>query len=340
MTVKDLVTRNRWVLLGLGVGLAYGLAIRIASRFHWWVAGVGIMAVAFLFATPFVMGFITVFISERQRRLRVWMWFVLPWLSVVGGTIGTLITHLEGYICIAMFLPIGMVCATIGGVIAGLLVRFSRHKRSNEVIAGCVLFLPLLITPWEQGVFYAKEIRNANTFIDIEAPSSVIWRNIERVPAIQARELPASWSHRIGFPNPVEATLSREGIGGVRHAIFSGGVVFVETIDVWQPLQRLGFNIRAQTDQIPRTTLDDHVRIGGPFFDVLHGEYHLERISDKVVRLHLSSQHRVSTDFNWYAEIWTDAIMADLQNRILRVIKARCEREAVATGRIADNSAP
>ena len=172
--VKDLVGKNRWVLLGLGVGLVYGVAIRIASRFHWRGSGVGVMAVAFLFATPFVMGFIAVFISERQRRLRVWMWFVLPWLSVIGGTIGALITQLEGYICIVMFLPIGMVSATIGGVIAGLLVRFSRHKRSNEVIAACVVFLPLLITPWEQSVLYAKEIRNANTFIDIEAPSSCL----------------------------------------------------------------------------------------------------------------------------------------------------------------------
>ncbi len=169
-------------------------------------------------------------------------------------------------------------------------------------------------------------------------PPPVIWKNIERVPAIQARELPTSWSHRIGFPNPVEATLSREGIGGVRHATLSGGVVFVETIDVWQPPQRLGFNIRAQTDQIPKTTLDEHVRIVGPFLDAFHGEYRLERINDKMV-WHLSGQHRVSTDFNWYEEVWTDAIMTDLQNRILQVIKARCEEEA-ATGGIAGNSGP
>jgi hypothetical protein len=190
------------------------------------------------------------------------------------------------------------------------------------------LFLPFLIAPWEQSVLYSREIQNTETFIDIKAPASVIWSNIERVRSIQTQELAESWSHRIGFPNPVEATLSYEGIGGIRHATFSGGVLFVETIDVWQPLQRLGFSIKAQTDQIPKTTLDDHVRIGGPFFDVLHGEYRLERLNDSVVRLHLSSQHRVSTDFNSYARIWTNAIMADLQTRILNVVKARCENEA------------
>ena len=337
MTARDLVSKNRWILLGLAIGLLYGLVIRIAIFSQSWLSRSGVMTIAFLLGVPVAMGFITVFISERERPLRAWMWFVLPWISVTSGAIGTLVTNFEGYICVVMFLPVGLVCATIGGVTAGLLVRFSRRKRANELVAGCVLFLPLLINPWEHSVFYAKEIRNTETFIDIEAPSPVIWKNIERVRAIQPRELPASWSHRIGFPNPVEATLSHEGIGGIRHATFSAGVLFVETIDVWQPLQRLGFNIRAQTDQIPESTLDEHVRVGGAFFDVLHGEYRLEKISDNVVRLHLSSQHRVSTDFNWYAEIWTDAIMADLQNRILRVIKTRCEQDAVAVGLMADN---
>jgi hypothetical protein len=131
----------------------------------------------------------------------------------------------------------------------------------------------------------------------------------------------------------VEATLSHEGIGGVRHATFTGGVLFIETIDVWQPKQRLAFSIQAQTDKIPPTTLDEHVRVGGPFFDVLHGEYRLEPLSDGVVRLHLSSQQRLSTDFNWYARLWSGATMSDLQGRILKVVKVRCERIAAAQAR-------
>jgi len=187
-----------------------------------------------------------------------------------------------------------------------------------------------MIAPWEQRVLFSKEIHTTENFIDIAAPVPVIWRNIERVRAIQPSELPDSWSHRIGFPDPVEATLSHEGIGGVRRATFTGGVLFIETIDIWQPEQRLAFSIQAQTDKIPPTTLDEHVRVGGPFFDVLHGEYRLEPLSDGVVRLHLSSQQRLSTDFNWYARIWSDATMSDLQGRILKVVKSRCERESVA----------
>ena len=329
MNIRALFSRNRWVISGVALGLLYGLAVRISVRLHVWDKGISVMTWGFVFGVPMVMGFLTVFIAEREGRIPVWKWFLLPWLAVVGMALGTLLMLLEGFICVAIFLPIGLVCASIGGVAAGIFGRFSKRTRTTDVIAGCVLFLPLLVTPWESSVLYSKEIRNTETFIDIAAPDTVIWANIERVPAIQPAELENSWSHRIGFPNPIEATLSYEGLGGIRHATFGGGVLFVETVDVWQPGQRLGFSIRAATDQIPNTTLDEHVRVGGPFFDVLHGEYSLEPLGDGVIRLHLSSQHRVSTDFNWYASLWTNAIMSDLQNRILHVIKARCEKEAV-----------
>src|SRR4029078_362877 len=92
----------------------------------------------------------------------------------------------------------------------------------------------------------------------------------------------------IGFPDPIEATLSHEGVGGVRNASFAGNLVFIETIDIWEPGQRLAFTIATDTEKIPPTTLDEHVRIGGPYFDVLRGEYRLGSLPGGVIRLHLS----------------------------------------------------
>ena len=102
-------------------------------------------------------------------------------------------------------------------------------------------------------------------------------------------------------------------------------MLFLETVDVWEPQHRLAFSIAA--DAVPPTTLDEHVRVGGEYFDVLRGEYRLEPLSNGIIRLHLSSRQRVSTDFNWYAHLWTDAVMSDLQKRILFVIKNRCEKK-------------
>jgi hypothetical protein len=308
---------------GAAMGLAYGLSIRYGSRLFPVSSVFRVMTLSFMFLLPFAMGFITIFIVERRRPQPIWIWFLLPWLPVAAGEAATAAALWEGLICIVMFAPIALGASTLGGVAAGGIVRFVRSRRPSEASLVCVMFLPLLLSPFEPRLLLHQELRNVESVIDIAAPPSAVWRNIERVPRISSAELQSSWSHTIGFPDPVEATLSAEGIGGVRHATFAGGVLFIETIDAWEPERRLGFSIRA--DQIPKTTLDEHVTVGGKFFDVLYGEYLLEPLPNSVTRLHLLSRHRVSTDFNWYAHLWTDAVMSDLQRRILVVVKHRSE---------------
>lgn len=322
------LSRERKLLIfGAAVGFLYGLAIRLLPRVLPRYYDSFVMTAGFTCFLPFAMGFVTVYLAESKEQQRAWSWVLLPWVPLAMGLAASMLMLLEGFICIIMFAPLGMLLSSTGGLLGGFAGRY--FQRARGLTVSCVALLPLLVAPWENRVLYHLELRNVENVIDIHAPGGVVWRNIERVPAIRADELPGSWSHRIGFPDPVEATLSHEGLGGIRHATFAGGVLFVETIDVWEPEHRLGFSIQAQTDQIPKTTLDEHVRIGGQYFDVLHGEYRLEPLANGVTRLHLSSRHRVSTDFNWYAHLWTDAVMSDLQKRILFVVQQRCERKGL-----------
>jgi hypothetical protein len=320
----------RWLYIASAViGGVYGLTLRILASMQ--VDVLRVMTVGFLFFMPFALGCLAVYIVEIKRPQTVWAWLVLPWLAIFAALGGILVTLLEGIICIAMFLPIGMLLVSIGGLVGGLAARFVRSRRAQSLTMACILILPFLTGPWEKQVFYQWESRRVENVIDIQAPPEVVWRNIERVAAIRPDELPSSWAHAIGFPDPIEATLSHEGVGGVRKASFMGNLVFIETVDAWEPGQRLGFTIAADTDKIPPTTLDEHVRIGGPYFEVLRGEYRLEPVSKNVTRLHLSSQHRLSTDFNRYAHLWTDAVMSDLQKRILNVVQHRCQTQARTT---------
>ena len=311
---------------GAGVGLVYGAALRFAyvllpNTSH----SYQLMTIGFILFTPFAMGFITVFEVERLNSQPIWTWLLFPWVPVLGGLLASGVFLWEGLICIVMFTPIALVSATVGGVAAGIIGRFVRSRAFRNGTLVCVVSLPLLVSPLERQSLSKKELRHVESVIDIKASPATVWRNIERVPPISNSELKPSWSHAIGFPNPVEATLSKEGVGGVRNATFEGGVLFIETVDIWEPDHRLGFSIRAQTDRIPKTTLDEHVTIGGEYFDVLHGDYEIESLSNGLTRLHLRSLHRVSTDLNWYAHLWTDAVMRDLQVRILHVIRDRSE---------------
>jgi hypothetical protein len=111
----------------------------------------------------------------------------------------------------------------------------------------------------------------------------------------------------------------------MRRATFTGNLVFHEHVTAWSPSRLLRFRIAAQTDSIPPTTLDRHVTIGGPYFDVLEGTYELEPRADGSTRVHLISRLRVSTHFNVFAGLWADAIMRDIQRTILVVEKKRAE---------------
>ena len=328
MPIEKPESKEKLFLIGVSVGLFYGLLIRLASQVFPNTEAFSVMTLGFLVLLPFAMGFITIYPIERRRAQHVSIWALLPWIPVLGGTLSTILVYWEGMICAVLFLPISLMLASIGGLTAGYIARLKVSGTAKHLTLGCVLALPLLVTPWEGKVFSQSELRRVDTAIVIHASPEVIWRNIERVKEIRPSELPSSWSHKIGFPVPVEATLSSEGIGGVRHASFTGGVLFIETVDEWLPNNRLGFSIHAQTDQIPKRTLDDHVRVGSRFFDVLSGEYVIEPLPNGVARLHLSSKHRLATDFNWYSRLWTDAIMRDVQTTILEVLRNRCESAA------------
>lgn len=315
--------RGKLLIIGVIVGALYGFGLRLLASFH--PAGFEVMTMGFTCFVPFAMGVITVYISELRGPQPVWTWLLLPWFPVAAALGATMLALLEGLICVVMFAPLALVLSTIGGLVGGAAGRIIVSRRKKGVALACVMVLPLFTATWEKKAFHEMDLRTVENTIDIQSTPDSVWRNIERVTAIGRNELPDSWTRRIGFPDPIEATLSHQGVGGVRNAFFTGGVLFIETIDVWEPQRRLAFSISAQTNQIPATTLDEHVRVGGPYFDVLRGEYRLEPLGNGVTRLHLTSQHRVATDFNWYAHLWTDAIMSDLQKRILVVIRNRCE---------------
>ncbi len=325
----DRFRRSLWIWVGFSA--IYGAFVRVALKNQLdRYLGVGtapfalIMSFAFVIAVPTAMGYLAVAKSEAERPMKWYAWIFVPWLPVIVGIGTATLLAWEGAICVVFFAPVGLVMSSLGGVAAGIVARNVRRAALNYSIA-FVLLLPILIAPIEARIPSPFEIRTVENDILIHASPDRVWQNIERVPLIQAQELPRSWNRTIGFPRPMEATLSREGLGGVRHATFAGNVLFVETIDVWEPQRQLGFGIKADTVNIPPTTLDEHVTIGGPFFDVLHGQYILEPRANGDVLLRLVSNHRLSTHLNWYARLWSEAVMSDIQRSILHVIKNRCE---------------
>ena len=308
-------------LAGVPFALAYGLITHLAfqtSDDTW-----GVVTLGFLFGVPFVVGVLTMLLA-RGYCSNPLIAGTLPLLSSILYIAVLGIAGVEAFICICLALPLVLFMSSLGGLLTCGMLNLRGRTSTNARFLGLFIFLPYLFAPIEGQWTPPTATYTVNTDIIIDAPVAVVWQNIIRVPAIQRWERRPAFFTAIGLPPPVEATLSREGIGGVRHASFEDGLQFIETVTTWETEQAIGFTIEADQNQ----PLPAHLQvIDGPYFEVLDGGYVIEPLADGRVLLHLSSTHEVKTTFNWYAGWWTQLIMGDIQNNILQIVKNRSESQ-------------
>ena len=286
---------------------------------HRFAGTFAVMTVGFFVLVPVVVGYLAV--RPVPRPSRAFRAFA-PWVPCVVVVLAAWAIGWEGAVCIVMALPVMLLFSSLGGILGGV-----RTGRAYGALPALVA-LPWVLMPLEAGRTPARRIVETTTAITVDAPPEVVWPLVVSVDSIRVAERRPALFTTIGFPEPVAATLSRPGVGGVRTATFEGGVVFRETVTDWEEGRRLRFTI--DPEAVPAGTLDPHVTIGGPYFDVLTGTYELRALPGGRTRLVLRSEHRVSTAFNVYAAWWADRVMGSIQRNILAVLRDRAERRAPA----------
>ena len=328
------LSKKQLTALSLGLGLVYGLFARLVFGLSSTQTWFSVMSFSFILGVPVSLGFIVVWFADPERQKYSWLAKIfLPWGSTLLFLVSCLAIAWEGIICVILWLPLSLILASAGALLALLLQALVNRDRSKHLCVAIVACAPFVSAPLESLRTPSQDFRTVRTEVLIHASAETVWEQIRSVPRIQPSEHSASFSHALGFPLPVEAVLEGNGVGGIRYARFEGNVLFIETITEWHPPHQLTFEIVADTSKIPPTTFDEHVTIGGDYFDVLRGAYEIEILGPQQVRLHLSSVQRLSTGFNFYAGIWTEWLMADLQNYILKIIRRRCETGASSSHR-------
>lgn len=308
----------------VGIPVLYALILRYIFAVDNWKELFKVMSMTFLFCLPFIVGALTIYVSPIEKVKKLAYRIFAPWIPIIVFLILTIAFYIEGWACWLMVLPLFLLASTIGGLIGGY---FKLKKRDNKVYLSVLVFFPLLLSPIENFIGALPGTYEAYTYIDIKAPAEKIWSNITRVREIR-EEQDKGWLTRfLGFPRPVKAELNFEGVGAYREAKFTNGLVFHETVSEYVPMKKMVFSIKAYPHEIPSTTMDKHVVIGGEFFDVLNGTYELEKLNETTNRLHLYSHFTLHTTFNFYASYWARWIMQDIQNNILQVEKQRSEEE-------------
>jgi hypothetical protein len=311
------------ILKVIAIPTGYALVMRFLFGVSTWGDMFDVMSKTFLFCLPTIMGALTIYLSNdenlKSRAYRIFM----PWTPVLFFFVITLVANIEGWACWIMILPIFLVAASLGGWIG----QYFKNRKRDNINMSLLTLLPFFLAPIENFIGAIPGTYEAYTYIDIHAPVNKIWQNVTQVREINAEQDKGWLTKKLGFPRPVKAELNFEGVGAYREAIFTNGLVFHETVSEYIPQKKMVFAIKAYPYEIPSATMDEHVVIGGKYFDVLNGIYEIEKLNETTNRLHLYSHFKLSTTFNFYASWWARWIMQDIQNNILQVQKIRAENE-------------
>jgi hypothetical protein len=131
--------------------------------------------------------------------------------------------------------------------------------------------------------------------------------------------------YRIGVPLPLSAVTVLADGTQVRHIMMGKGIRFDQIAADWQPNRRIRWTYRFANDSFPAGALDDHVRIGGRYFDVIDTEYVLRKLNAGT-ELRVTMRYRVSTAFNWYTQRIADFLVGNFEEAALQFYAIRAEK--------------
>jgi len=314
------------ILAGALFGMAMRLAFSGRAGSSW-----SAMAGGFIFFAPVAIGALTVYLAERQQRRSWAYYFYAPFLATALFVAGTLMVFIEGWICAIVILPMFSVLGGIGGLVMGLVCRLTHWPRQAVYsLAALPLALGLvgdwIPTPDDHG-------RIARS-VHVDAPPAVVWRHLNAATDIRADEVGEAWAFRIGAPLPMSGVTRSAPQGHVRESHWGRNVRFDELVaDAdWQPERRLRWTYRFTADSFPPGSLDDHVMIGGRYFDLLDTTYSLQP-EGRGTRVSLQVNYRISTQFNLYADWVAQWLLGDFGDVMLRFYQRRSEADRATHAR-------
>ncbi|AIF47702.1 SRPBCC family protein [Dyella japonica] len=311
-------------LLAIGISTAYGMLVRLAFGLYAPLQSAlphagGAMLMSFLFLTPFIVGMLMVYVDRANMS---WPKAIFsPCIPMMLVLLLSALTAIEGSICILLAAPIFMILSAIGGVLMFAVLKAAVPRARHFCF---VLLVPLMLGYGERELPLPNATRVTAASVHINAPPAQIWHLINDAEGIQPDEMAQGLAWRIGVPYPVSALTVASPDGRVRKLRWQKGVHFDEPIVAWQENRLIRWTYRFATDSIPPGALDEHVQVGGKYFDLVDTSYQLDP-EQGGTRLSIQVSYRVTTQFNWYAVPLARLLVGDAANTILHFYKRRCE---------------
>jgi len=309
---------SNWLplLAGALCGVALRLLFRGSAGFPY-----SAMHPAFIGFAPLAVGAVTVYVAERSAR-RSWGYYLFAgMLANVLFVMATMAILIEGLVCAILILPLFAVYGALGAALMGAICRAANWPKRPAVYSFAALPLLLALTTPQQAVEPYLGAIERSVVVDADAPA--IWRQLHDTRAIAPAEVDQAWMYRIGVPLPLSGTTTITPAGLVREVRMGKGIHFSQVATQWQENRYVRWTYRFGPDSFPPGALDDHVTIGGQYFDIIDTEYLITPVRPGASRLTIRMHYRVSTQFNWYARHLANGLVGNFEEVILGLYAKR-----------------
>lgn len=310
-----------WSILGALYGLAFRLIVGGTSQF-------GPMSLAFTLATPIVVGALTIY-GGRHHHQSILAILFRPWATITLMLMGCAIVMLEGAICIALLAPLFLILGTVGGVAMAIALHIARK---NQPRLKAIAVLPMLLLGVDNFVPLSTQELSVHQAVTVNADAATIWHQILTARDIRPDEFPTSLTYLIGVPHPVEGINRATPEGEVRFSRWERGVTFEGVVTDRKENESITWRYRFDSHSFPPGSMDEHVAIGGRYFDLRDTTFKLHPLPGGRTELELVAHYRVTTSIGFYAVPAATLLGNDFVHSILTLYKNRSERAARARG--------
>ena len=291
---------------------------------------VDIFSLTFIWIVPAVISIIPFIFSINEKLNDKGIRLIRPLLSIFSFFVFCFVTSIEQPICIIiMALPFLFVCVITYYLFGWLFKKYKGRKGLYSI-----LFLPFFTTFLENRlpVQISSGYYGTTTSINIEATKENIWQNIIRVDSIKNEEYSTGILNLAGIPRPLYAELDKDTLHGTRIGHFEGGLRFKEKIISIQNNKSISFDIKIIPSHESKTIFESHM-LNDKHFKFLNATYHLTEIDQNNIELRLTTNYFLRTKMNFYGNFWGNILLQDFQQRLLEVIKNRCENKTTHIAR-------
>lgn len=266
---------------------------------------------------PLFFGMLIARITPQSKPSFVQM-ITWPPMFAAGVLLFSLVTGLEGLICVWMAMVPFVAASMLGGLIYYIYQTW-REEQSRSKLSICFV-IPFLAIYAESQLPPTNTPHLVQTTIRIDAPVDVVFSSLKSIQDIKPDEVKTNLTHYLNIPKPTSATW----YGTHRVSQWGPDVQFIERITSVAENDHINWDFEFPEGWIKEGIEDHHIEIGGKFFSVDHGGYELETVGDHTL-LTLWTKTTDHTRLGAYAEFWNSFFIGNFHDAILYVVKNRIE---------------